>query len=130
MAFNAYISLGPSGSTKQYKVVATEGYRPQRKKVVSTRLTLTGKTDSTFGQVSPKTWEYRLKVPYTDASLGTIANLRTAYDTHTTLAFSDFDGTEYTVVWEGEYQEETMKSVLDDDNSKYFVTIHLTEVLS
>jgi hypothetical protein len=129
MAFYDYVIL----DGYRYKALAKQ-WRPLSQHAATARLTLGGVLETTFGVGTLKKWEGLLAAPHGEASPGAadgtrngnIYTLRLTLDKRATLSFTDHNGTVYTVVAQGPFEETSLLNVWNAADNKYYVRVMLT----
>jgi hypothetical protein len=129
MAFFAYIIL----DGYRYKTLARQ-WRPMTMRPASPRLTLQGNLEATFGVATLKRWEGEISTPHGTAApgaadgtlYGNIYTLRASLAKGQMLAFTDHNGTAYSVVAVGPFGEQTVQNVWDAASNKYYVQVQFT----
>jgi hypothetical protein len=117
---NSYITL----DGKKYQTLQ-KNWLPETQKSMTTRLTLAGSLDVTFGPGSIKIWSGEIKARVSPATgYGSPSDLRTSLDKLTGLSFTDHLGNSYTVYTQG-YKERSYTPVWDGTSNLINFSVRL-----
>jgi len=107
-------------------------WEPSRNKPSSVRMTLSGKTDVTYGPASEESWAGLIRVTANSdlitAGYGTRANFLTTYDKTTSVTFVDHEGNSCSVHVIGALSRKSTIPIWDSTNANFFYSVNLIKV--